>query len=316
MLHKILLLLTKWNDPFPTEMLRDGKQALLGHVCHIHRSYETLENLLSYLIIKPCFINSVPVLPLQSIPYFTRYVESTSVKAKQRALTICKEISVKYLKHGTGFGNVSENRSGLGLCHLQNTLTLPGKNRQFSPSASRRSLALKPRDQAPQWGKRQKTGIGKISASEASPAVVWRGEKGGGAWRYASDAVDCLQSSFSLKIRLVLISSSTIANNDVIITITYWLRPRFSRLAALPLASLGFACSNFAKKKNKRLLAVKREWSHSLLSQSTDAAVPPRATLFLPQYLSALFGRSLLAHTHPKNTQMPPRALLQNQEPF
>ena len=42
--------------------------------------------------------------------------------------------------------------------------------------------------------------------------------------------LDCLQSAFSLKIHLVLI-------------------------AALPLASLGFACSNFAK-KNKRLLAV------------------------------------------------------------
>ena len=33
------------------------------------------------------------------------------------------------------------------------------------------------------------------------------------------------------------------------------LRPRFSRLAALPLMCLGFACSNFAK-KNKRMLAV------------------------------------------------------------
>ena len=51
--------------------------------------------------------------------------------------------------------------------------------------------------------------------------------------------LDCLQSAFSLKIRLVLRSfSSTIAN------------PRFSRLAALPLT-----CSNFAK-KNKRLFAV------------------------------------------------------------
>ena len=30
--------------------------------------------------------------------------------------------------------------------------------------------------------------------------------------------IDCLQSAFSLKIRLVLISSSTIANHDVIIT--------------------------------------------------------------------------------------------------
>ena len=31
--------------------------------------------------------------------------------------------------------------------------------------------------------------------------------------------VDCLQSVFSLKMRLVLISSSAIANHDVIITI-------------------------------------------------------------------------------------------------
>ena len=30
--------------------------------------------------------------------------------------------------------------------------------------------------------------IGKISASEASPAVVWGGGKGGGAWRHAFDA--------------------------------------------------------------------------------------------------------------------------------
>ena len=34
--------------------------------------------------------------------------------------------------------------------------------------------------------------------------------------------VDCLQSSFSLKIRLVLISSSAIANHDVVITIRDW----------------------------------------------------------------------------------------------
>ena len=49
--------------------------------------------------------------------------------------------------------------------------------------------------------------------------------------------LDCLKSAFSLKIRLVLISSSAIANHDVIITIrdSYFffsgLRPRFSRLA-------------------------------------------------------------------------------------
>ena len=64
--------------------------------------------------------------------------------------------------------------------------------------------------------------------------------------------IDCLQSAFSLKIGLVLISSSAIANHDVIITIRDWAQLSF---LALPLASLGFASSNFAK-KNKRLLAV------------------------------------------------------------
>jgi len=78
--------------------------------------------------------------------------------------------------------------------------------------------------------------------------------------------LDCLQSAFSLKIRLVLISSSAVPNHDVIITetrrektVSYYfflgLRPRFSRFPASPLACLGFACGNFAK-KNKRLLAV------------------------------------------------------------
>ena len=43
--------------------------------------------------------------------------------------------------------------------------------------------------------------------------------------------IDCLQSAFSLKIRLVLISSSAIANHDAIYN-----------------GCLGFAGSNFAKK--------------------------------------------------------------------
>ena len=55
-----------------------------------------------------------------------------------------------------------------------------------------------------------------------------------------ADPVDCLQSAFSLKIRLVLISSST------------------------SLACLGFACSNFAK-KNKTLLAVYTYRDHFLI---------------------------------------------------
>ena len=38
--------------------------------------------------------------------------------------------------------------------------------------------------------------------------------------REVSAVVDCLQSAFSLKIRLALKSSSAIANHDVVITIT------------------------------------------------------------------------------------------------
>ena len=58
--------------------------------------------------------------------------------------------------------------------------------------------------------------------------------------RLLGRSLDYLQSVFSLKIRLVLISSSAIANHDVVITIETrrdetrkdfsGLRPRFSRL--------------------------------------------------------------------------------------
>ena len=44
------------------------------------------------------------------------------------------------------------------------------------------------------------------------------------------EKIDCLQSAFSLKILLVLISSSAIANHDFIITETYALVSRGSRL--------------------------------------------------------------------------------------
>ena len=80
--------------------------------------------------------------------------------------------------------------------------------------------------------------------------------------------VDCLQFAFSLKIRLVLgliqrdckprcyyIGIETRREKTVSYFFLSGLRPRFSRQAASPLAWLGFACSNFAK-KNKRLLAV------------------------------------------------------------
>lgn len=35
------------------------------------------------------------------------------------------------------FKNISEKRNELELCHLQNTITLLGKDRHFSPTASR-----------------------------------------------------------------------------------------------------------------------------------------------------------------------------------
>ena len=60
--------------------------------------------------------------------------------------------------------------------------------------------------------------------------------------------LDRLQSAFSLKIRLVLISSSSIANHDVIITIR---DPRFSRLAARGFAArvLRFRVQQLCKEK-------------------------------------------------------------------
>ena len=46
--------------------------------------------------------------------------------------------------------------------------------------------------------------------------------------KFASEGLDCLQSAFSLKIRLVFISSSAIANHDVIITIRDWDQTRLT----------------------------------------------------------------------------------------
>ena len=58
-----------------------------------------------------------------------------------------------------------------------------------------------------------------------------------------SPQVDCLQSAFSLKIRLVLISSSAIPNHDVIITETRREREIFFLLGLTPsfLSAPGFA---------------------------------------------------------------------------
>ena len=77
--------------------------------------------------------------------------------------------------------------------------------------------------------------------------------------------IDCLQSAFSLKIRLLLISASAIANDDITLQLginqqslifssrAYALVYRCSRLRRSH--AWVFSCSNFAK-KNKRLLAV------------------------------------------------------------
>ena len=48
----------------------------------------------------------------------------------------------RFLTNGTGLENVSEKRNVLELYHLQNTITLLGNDRHFSPSASTGSLAL------------------------------------------------------------------------------------------------------------------------------------------------------------------------------
>ena len=55
--------------------------------------------------------------------------------------------------------------------------------------------------------------------------------------------LDCLQSAFSLKIRQVLISSSAIANHDVIITPSILAARGFAARACL-----AFVCRNFARK--------------------------------------------------------------------
>ena len=70
--------------------------------------------------------------------------------------------------------------------------------------------------------------------------------------------LDCLQSAFSLKIRpdetrkdlqpVYRLPPSLRKKKNVSFFFFSGLRPRFSRQQASPLACLGFACSNFAKK--------------------------------------------------------------------
>ena len=107
-----------------------------------------------------------------------------------------------------------------------------------------------------------------------------------------TEELDCLQSAFSLEIRLVLISSSAIANHDVI--------SRGSRLNS-QLTCLGFACSNLAK-KNKRLLAVYRGTDFSVLAvremerAERYLSSPPLPALLLVPFFtraSTLVPRSL-----------------------
>ena len=85
------------------------------------------------------------------------------------------------------------------------------------------------------------------------------------------NTLDCLQSAFSLKIRLVLISASAFANYNIMLQQgirtrpekTYFffsgrLTPSFKAARGSPLVCLGFSYSNFAK-KNRRLLASKNK---------------------------------------------------------
>ena len=53
-----------------------------------------------------------------------------------------RELRQKCLTNGTGFENVPEKRLWLELYHLRNTMALLGKDRHFSPSASRGSVTL------------------------------------------------------------------------------------------------------------------------------------------------------------------------------
>ena len=121
-------------------------------------------------------------------------------------------------------------------------------------------------------------------------------------YKWCNGYLDWLKSVFSLKMRLVLISSSAIANHDVVITITdgvifssraYALISRGSRLHSR-LTCLGFACSNLAK-KNKRLLAVYRGTEFSVLAlQEMERAErylsspPLPALLLVPFFTRAL----------------------------
>ena len=58
-------------------------------------------------------------------------------------LPFVRKLRQKFLANGTGLENVSEKRHWLlELYHLRNTMALLGKDRHFSPSASRGSLAL------------------------------------------------------------------------------------------------------------------------------------------------------------------------------
>ena len=58
-----------------------------------------------------------------------------------------------------------------------------------------------------------------VRASPATQAIAELYRRHAREVELASTSLDCLQSAFSLKIRLVLISSSAIGNHDPVITI-------------------------------------------------------------------------------------------------
>ena len=87
---------------------------------------------------KICLTSSLVYSSIQAL----RNDYSTELTNESNSLPFVRKLRQKCLTNGTGFENVSEKRHWLELYHLRNTMALLGKDRHFSPSNSRGSLAL------------------------------------------------------------------------------------------------------------------------------------------------------------------------------
>ena len=92
-----------------------------------------------------CLISSLLYSSIQALmnDYSTELTNESipSVMDPER-LPFVRKLRQKFLTNGTGLENISEKRHWLELYHLRNTMALLGKDRHFSSSASRGSLAL------------------------------------------------------------------------------------------------------------------------------------------------------------------------------